>query len=269
MAIVTIARECGTMGQLIAAELSRQLGYRLIDRQVVEEALEADGFTEKNVSAYDERKPGFFAQVSSMMEEYIRGLKTLVYREAAKGDCVFLGRGTQFLLQNVPGVVRIRLVAPLATRIACISKLQGIDEHAAAQQIRHVDRDRSQFNEHFFDTKWDDAVNYSVVLNTQGHTPEQVVRVIRSIIAEVTSPELEAAGKGKAHNLATGQLICRHLLHDLRLPLSFLEAEVNDDSVILHGLAHSMEDIEKARTHAAIEGISNVISDLSIGRMMR
>ena len=30
-----------------------------------------------------------------------------------------------------------------------------------------------------------------------------------------------------------------------------------------------MEDIEKARTHAAIEGISNVISDLSIGRMMR
>ncbi|MBR0457819.1 MAG: cytidylate kinase-like family protein [Victivallales bacterium] len=269
MAIVTIARERGAMGQLVAAELAHQLGYRLIDRQVVEEALEADGFTEKNVSAYDEKKPGFFAQVSNMMEEYIRGLKTLVYREAAKGDCVFLGRGTQFLLQNVPGVVRIRLVAPLATRIARVSKLLDLDERAAEQQIHHIDRDRSQFNEHFFDSKWDAAINYNAVLNTQGLVPEQVVRIIRSILAEASSPELEAAGKIMAHNLATGQLICRHLLHDLQLPLYFLEAEVKDDTVILHGLAHSMADIDKARENAAIEGVRNVISNLTIGRMMR
>ncbi len=267
MAIVTIARERGAMGDLTARELAAQLNYRLIDRKSVEASLEAMGLTAKNVSTYDEKKPGFFAQISNMMEDYIRCLKILVYQEAAEGNCIIQGRGGQYLLKDVPGTVRIRLIAPLALRIERVQKYLGCSEREARAEVLQKDHDRSEFNAHFFDTDWKDAINYDAVLNTENLAPEQLGKIIRGLVEAQTTPARDEDGKIAARRLAAGQIICRHLLRDLKLPLFFLEAVVDGDTVTLNGLARSVTDIGQAVEGACINGITKVKSNLTVGRL--
>ena len=113
MAIIAIARERGALGELVAHELTRQLNYRFIDKKTVEDRLEGLGLDQRQFNAYDERKPGLFAALSSVMEDYVRCLKKIMFEEAMQGDCVFLGRGSQCLFQGIPGVTLVRLVAPV------------------------------------------------------------------------------------------------------------------------------------------------------------
>src|SRR5262245_55586904 len=54
MRAVTISREYGSGGGEIAARLARQLGWRLVDHEVVAQVARALGVSEAEAAAYDE-----------------------------------------------------------------------------------------------------------------------------------------------------------------------------------------------------------------------
>ena len=82
MAIITVARERGAYGRVVAEKLAEKLSAHFIDRNVVDARLEAMGITEKKRLAFDERKPGFFAALTNAVEEYVCCLKQVMYEEA-------------------------------------------------------------------------------------------------------------------------------------------------------------------------------------------
>ena len=267
MAIIAIARERGALGELVAHELTRQLNYRFIDKKTVEDRLEGLGLDQRQFNAYDERKPGLFAALSSVMEDYVRCLKKIMFEEAMQGDCVFLGRGSQCLFQGIPGVTLVRLVAPVETRIKRIQDLQHIDYRDAKKQVNRIDRDREGFNRYFFDVDWKDPTLYHLTINTEGLTVAQVAAVIRNLADMVTTPEQAATGQMMLRNLAMAQTIIRHILNDCELPIFFLDAECAGNEVTLNGIAHSPDIIEKARAAALVEGIERVNNNIRVGRV--
>ncbi len=111
MAIITIARERGAYGRIVAKMLAERLSAHFIDYAVVDARLQAMGITEKKRTAFDERKPSFFAALTNAVEEYVCCLKQVMYEEAKTDSCVILGRGSQVLFADVPGAIRVRLVA--------------------------------------------------------------------------------------------------------------------------------------------------------------
>ena len=267
MAIITLARERGAMGDEVARELAKQLNYRFVDKKVVDERLGDMGIEEKHRKAYDEKKPGLFAALSTAMEDYVRCLKSLFYEEAIKGNCIFVGRGCQVFFKGIPGVISVRLVAPLDTRVQRIEKALGVDYKTAKQLVTQDDRDRSGFNRYFFDADWRDPCAYHAVINTEDLTVAQIVAVIRTMVEQRVTPEQIATGKEIIENLALGQAVVRHLLTECQLPIFFLEAECLNGEVTLSGIAYSQDIIDRAKKEALIGGLQRVNCNIRIGRM--
>ncbi|HQL88118.1 MAG: BON domain-containing protein [Lentisphaerae bacterium] len=267
MAIIAIARERGALGKLVASELARTLNYRFIDKRTVEERLEGLGLDQRQFNAYDEKKPGLFAALSSVMEDYIRCLKKIMFEEAMQGDCVFLGRGCQYLFRSIPGVTLVRLVAPLETRIKRILESQNLEYREAKKQVDKMDRDREGFNRYFFDTDSKDPSNYHLTINTEDLSTTQIIDIIRNLADLTTTPEQVATGQMMFRNLAMAQTIIRHILNDCELPIFFLDAECAGNEVTLSGIAHSPDVVEKARAAAHVEGIKRVNNNIRVGRV--
>ena len=54
--IITIGRQHGSNGHLIAAGLARELGYRCLDKEIVDRAAEDSSFNKAILASYDEKR---------------------------------------------------------------------------------------------------------------------------------------------------------------------------------------------------------------------
>ena len=265
MAIITIARERGAYGRIVAEKLAQRLNAHFIDYNVVDARLEAMGITEKRRTAFNERRPGFFAALTSAVEEYVCCLKQVMYEEAQAEDCVILGRGSQVLFENVPGAVRVRLVASQQIRYQRVAESERIDVRQAKELVDRIDHDRAGFNSYFFDTEWGSPACYQMVLNTEHLTPENAVEIICVLTRQTVTPEIKADAQIMLKNLATAQSIEREILHVRKIPVFFLKVTCAGKTATLSGVAHSTDDIEKAREAALTKGMERVESRIEIG----
>ena len=265
MAIITIARERGAYGRIVAEMLAKKLDAHFIDCAVVDARLEAMGITEKRRTAFDERRPGFFAALTNAVEEYVCCLKQIMYEEAQCGNCVVLGRGSQVLFENVPGAVRIRLVASQQVRYQRVAEFEGVSIQQAKELVDRIDHDRAGFNSYFFDTDWSSSACYQMVLNTDHLTAENAVEIICTLVNQTVTPEITADAQIMLKNMATAQAIEREILHVRKIPVFFLKVVCAGKMATLSGVAHTTDDIEKAREAALAKGMERVESRIEIG----
>ncbi|MBR1456197.1 MAG: cytidylate kinase family protein, partial [Oscillospiraceae bacterium] len=54
--IITVGREHGSNGHLIAHALAQQLQYRCFDKEIVDKAAETSNFSKEVLSSYDEKR---------------------------------------------------------------------------------------------------------------------------------------------------------------------------------------------------------------------
>ena len=111
--MVTISREAGAGGEETARILARELKWEFLDREALEQLLSERGFSRMDFEIYDEKKPGLWHRFSAERDRYLHHLRMVSYDFVRRGDCVILGRGGQLLFKDIPGVLRVRVVAPL------------------------------------------------------------------------------------------------------------------------------------------------------------
>jgi cytidylate kinase len=95
----------------------------------------------------------------------LQAISRLVLMLGAQGNVVLLGRGAGFLLPPAT-TLHVRLVAPLADRIAYMSQWLRLTEEEATDQVHKRDHRRSDFLTTHFHRKPNDMHVYDMVLNT-------------------------------------------------------------------------------------------------------
>ena len=111
MAIITISRQVAALGDEIATALAQRMDYVFIGRQAIEQKIIDLGFPAEKLKKYDERKPGFFASLTKDRDEYLDYVQTAILEAANQNNCILIGRGAFAILENVPNVIAVRLVA--------------------------------------------------------------------------------------------------------------------------------------------------------------
>jgi feruloyl esterase len=122
---------------------------------------------------------------------YDRLVKTIASL-VAQGDCVLVGRGVAHILP-VETTLRVRLVAPVAWRVAAMSRKLGVSEEEAAVKVAAIERHRVQFVREHFNKDTTDSSLYDLVLNTERFSVEQCADLIVEALHR-----LQAAVPGKA-----------------------------------------------------------------------
>ncbi|MGP1595182.1 MAG: AAA family ATPase [Treponema sp.] len=265
MAIIAISRKIASYGDETAKELADLLGYTFIDKKTLEQELIKKGISEENLKHYDERKPGFWASLSRNRDEYLDYLREIIYRYAQNGNCIFIGRGGFALLEDIPGCYSVRLVASDEVRITRLMKEFDWPEKKARLLMTESDINREGFHKCFFDKDYNNSSHYHLVINTDFVTPDTAASIIKHACLHTISTEEEQQGIKRISHLLIGQRIVNHIAFHLGLQIYFLDAEVSDTSITLHGVADSSAYIDKALevTAEMAEGRS-VLSHISM-----
>jgi cytidylate kinase len=242
MAVLTISRTYQSGGHEIGKAVARQTGFDFIDKDRIFSDLKSLG--EKWGHAFeelDEVTPSLWEKNDWQYRGYIALIECIILDYARKDRVVLLGRGANFLLEGIPHVLRIRLVAPLEVRIErAIIKYETARE-TAELLIKKTDRDRAGYIRSIYKKNWEDPEHYDLVLNTADYSIEQLTRKITEALKEW---DLRATSEGrkKLENMAlTAEVKARIMTHpEIFIPT--LEVSHDGNSIVLKGVVHTSKE---------------------------
>lgn len=168
MAIITIARQIGSLANEIAAEVAQRLHYTLVDQGKIQEAAEAYGMLKSELEEVHEKRPTLVTRYLTMRHRaYLDMIQTITYQYARDDNVVIMGRGATVLLSDVPSALHVNIFAPFERRVGVIMQREGVTQSLAEQLVRESDQDRSGYMRYLFDRDWMDPLLYDVMINTQ------------------------------------------------------------------------------------------------------
>lgn len=165
MAIISISRGTMSGGRAMAECLAESLHYPLVAREVVQGAASDLGVSEADLSRGMERTPRLWKRLSSERRLYVAAVQAALAERVVGGDMIYHGRAGQVLLAGLPGVLRVRLIAPIDARVQMLMQAEGMDAASAEQYIRHVDGVRARWVKMMYGEDIEDPALYNMVIN--------------------------------------------------------------------------------------------------------
>lgn len=194
--VLTVSREYGSGGGSIAAIVAKRLGWRLLDRALVQEIARRAQVEPELVRQLDEKTDSWLHRVSrralwhggmesvaSVTEsdfcdaEMLAALSTSLIREAhQRENCVIVGHGAQCVLQKQPDVFHTYVYAPWAQRV---QRIRGRVPGAAKPEdlIIATDKARADYTRLYFGAERTDPHLYDLMISST-HGDEQTASVI-------------------------------------------------------------------------------------------
>jgi cytidylate kinase len=195
--VLTVSREYGSGGSEVAHHIARNLGWRLVDKELIGEISRKGQVTPSEAEAFDERVDPWIHRITRSIwglgvdgvsaiapvdifdAERAADLTKQVIEEAYKAkDCVIVGRGSQFILQNREDVYHAFIYARWEDRVRRIKQRlkPGSD---AESVIRSMDAERSEYLRIHFNQDRMDPHFYGIMIDSKDQ-PEKAAQLIIS-----------------------------------------------------------------------------------------
>ncbi len=265
MSVITVSRQLGSQGVEIAQAVANRFNYQYVDKEKIGIALADCGLPKIEIEKLDEKKPSFWDSWTIDRNKFFHHLQMIIYEYAQKNNVVIVGRGGQILLKDLPGVLHVRVFAPLDVRIRRIMEQQGVKEKQALRLLRRSDEDSAGFIQSFFKVDWEDPSFYDLAINTQRLSVDTGVMMI---LEAIQSPEIKEGGKkteGKLADLILFQRVESTLMTLLGMGFTYINISVEEGVITLDGTVSSGTDLANCeRAVASIEGVQKVNNHLSI-----
>lgn len=217
MSVITISREFGSGGDLLAQSVARTLGYHLVDKAFVGAVLCEYGVAEFDVEY--EKQPGFWesfdVERAVRRDIMVRMLNKVIRAAARHGNVVILGRSGYAILAGLADVLHVRLHAPVADRIETVRIEQNLSSEDAAAQVKEKDRIRTAFIESFYHVPWNALHGFDIAINTTRVPVEVATRwVIEAVGLRVPSPGDKPTTKQLEIDVVMAQAVAERLKCD-------------------------------------------------------
>jgi cytidylate kinase len=204
--IITVEREYGSGGGDIAQLLATRLGWKLWDQQLTEEIARIANCPKDVVEHREERTdPLYYRLFKSFLrgsyegsinahklnlvdsETILKMTQKVVEHAAKKGQCVIVGRGSQYFLRDRPDALRVFLYADREGKVKRLMA-KGRSQADAEEAVDNVDLDRADYIRKYFGVDWPARTTYQAMINTS-IGDEAAVRVITDFMTILGGPE--------------------------------------------------------------------------------
>ena len=178
--IICVGRQLGSGGHDIARMLAMDFNAKYYDRELLNLAAKESGFSEKVFEQNDERKgslkslfgiqlPVFNGNIyhSEISRESLFQFQSDAIRKAAsEGNCVFVGRCADYILRDMPNVVKIFITASIRFRIDQILAHKNVTPQQAKRIILEEESKRASYYNFFTGKKWGAAESYDLCIDS-------------------------------------------------------------------------------------------------------
>ena len=165
MAIITISRQLGSLGDEIAAALASRLGWELVTRQILLERYLKDMITNKDHHIFEESAKAYLKEYQSG-KTYLNLIEDKLYNLTARESVVMVGFGSQVIFADHDDALHLRIVAPETIRINRVKKQYHVADDEARRILITADRKHKRFVSTVFETDLTDFNLYDLTMNT-------------------------------------------------------------------------------------------------------
>jgi cytidylate kinase len=247
MAIITISRGTFSGGQILAEGIARKLGYHCLSRELLVETAKQYGISEAKLSTAISEAPGVIERLHSERKKYLSCLRAMLIREVKDENVVYHGHAGHLLLNGVPNILRVRVIANIERRVKALTEHSNLSREKALQFIKRVDEERVRWTRFLYHVDWRDPSLYDMILNLDHITDSDACDIVCH-----TAGMRQYQSTTQSRKLLDDLLLSSHLEAIIANTASISggkEVEIKADGgiVTIEGTVGSLVDADKVR----------------------
>jgi YjbE family integral membrane protein len=259
--ILTISRQYGSGGREIGLAVAQELGYAYVDGDILLNDIQKDGAKwEKWAKNLDEHSPTVWEKYDWSYRGFAALLQMHILERALQGGVVIKGRGGNFLLNDIAHAYRIRVEAPLETRIDRIMRRESVSRDTAQWMCEKTDRERAGFLQTLYGRRVDDPAEYDRVITVNSLSVDAEVK---EIIATLSTLTVTAESMEKLKLLTAAARVKAGIATNPKFFIPTLEVLPEGGGLVLCGVTHTQKQSRDIENEARrIAGDLAIRSDL-------
>jgi len=185
MPIITITRGSLSATQRLADNLARTLNCRSISREDIIEhgkVYGIDEFLQAATRIMETKPPHSWDPQAAQIHNYLTIFKASLLDFVAKGDIIYSGLQTHYLLADFPNILKLKVIAPLEYRAKTLMNEAGITYEKAAEHITLVDSQRVRWAKFLLGDDFDEPTTYDMILNMSKLNLDAMTELIAMVV---------------------------------------------------------------------------------------
>ena len=195
--VVTVSREPGSGGRIVAQRLSASLGFEVFHQEVLHEMANRAEISKQLLATLDERGLSILEDwISSLVydrhlwpDQYLQHLMHVIGTIGKHGRSVVVGRGANFILPPEQRF-RVRITATRKLRIENVARNFNLSQDEAKRRVIKTESNRKAFIRKYFNADIADPANYDLVITTDTLTVDNAVDVVGAALGCLVEGEL-------------------------------------------------------------------------------
>ena len=178
MSIITISRGSYSRGKEVAEELARRLGYGCISREILLEVSDRFHIPEIKLVRAIHDAPSILDRFTHGKEMYVAFIREILLQHVKDDNVVYHGLAGHFFLQQVPHVLKVRIISDLEDRVKEEMKRENLNEDEARYILKKDDDERRRWGLSLYGADTWESSLYDLVLHVRTMKVEDVVDIL-------------------------------------------------------------------------------------------
>ena len=264
MPLIAMTREMGSLGKDVAGGIAERANRKVVYHEIIEPIANKMRLRKSHVERFLEGKSGIWERLTTDKTS----LSIFTADETFKflrddSTAVIRGWGAAHLLRNIPHVIRVRVCAPLETRVARMMERLATDNRETVEsEIQLSEEAHSAITKRHFGVNWRDPENYDLVLCTERLSVDECVDEVEGMMKRKTFQETPESRR-LVENLSREWSVRSALRRDARTTGTSITVECQDGTARLQGVVDTADEaLAAGEVAAAVEGIRVVDNQL-------
>ena len=171
--IITIAREYGSGGRLIAQRVAEKLGIFYYDNEIIDLAARELGFDVDTIRRVSEEKSSSFMYTLSStaftlpLNDQVFAMQSKIIRHIAEYDtCIIVNGVADYILEDFDDVLTIFIHAPFESRVRRVKEDYQEEHDDYKKFVMKKDKARSNYYNYYTTKKWGQLKNFDLTINS-------------------------------------------------------------------------------------------------------
>ena len=171
--IITISREYGSGGRMIAKRVAEKLGIKYYDNEVIDTVAQDLGYDIDTIrKAAEQKSSGFMYSMMTTSDSlplfdqvYIAQSQTMRLI-ASQESCIIVNGVADYVLEDYDNVISIFIHAPINSRIKRVQEEYKEEHENIEKYIISRDKKRSHYYNYYTTKKWGQIKNFDLTINS-------------------------------------------------------------------------------------------------------
>src|SRR6185503_3344033 len=264
MPLIAMTREMGSLGKDVAAGIAQRANKKVVYHEIIEPLANKMRLRKSHVERFLEGKSGIWERLTTDKTSLSIFTADETFRFLRDGStAVIRGWGAAHLLRNVPHVVRVRICAPMETRVKrMMERLSTDNREAVESEIKLSEESHTAITKRHFGVDWKDSENYDLVLCTERLSVDECIEEIEGMMQRPRFQETDESRRMVA-NMALEWAVRSALRRDARTTEVGITVECVDGVASLNGVVDTADEaLAAGEVTAAIDGVRQVDNQL-------